>query len=178
MFTPNQLNVSEKRNTLFLKVCHQQDLLPRKSTNTVSATGTTYLDHAKTTPYPRSLIKEFEKDMNSHLFGNPHSNSPSSVLSTDSVESARLQALHFFRADPEHFDLIFVANATAAIKLVLDCLSDFRRCDESGHTLSGFWYGYHADLHTSLVGARDRSKSTARCFESDEEVKNGFHTLE
>ena len=69
--------------------------------------------------------------MNSHLFGNPHSNSPSSVLSTDSVESARLQALHFFRADPEHFDLIFVANATAAIKLVLDCLSDYRRCDET-----------------------------------------------
>ncbi|KAF6241073.1 hypothetical protein HO173_000867 [Letharia columbiana] len=138
---------------------------------------TTYLDHAGTTPYPRSLMKEFERDMNSQLFGNPHSNSPSSMLSTDSVESARLRALNFFKADPEHFDLIFVANATAAIKTVVDCLSDYRR-DEDGQTLQGSWYGYHADSHTSLVGARETSRATARCFESDEEVENWLHMKE
>ena len=46
------------------------------------------------------------------------------MLSTGVIEYTRLQALRFFKADPEHFDLIFVANATAAIKLVMDCLSD------------------------------------------------------
>lgn len=97
------------------------------------------------------------------------------MLSTDSVESARLQALDFFKADPEHFDLIFVANATAAIKTVVDCLSDYRR-SENGQTLQGFWYGYHADSHTSLVGARETSKTTARCFDSDEEVENWLST--
>lgn len=139
---------------------------------------TTYLDHAGTTPYPRSLMQEFERDMNTHLFGNPHSNSPSSILSTDSVESARLQALNFFKADPEHFDLIFVANATAAIKMVVDCLSDYRRSENEAQSLQGFWYGYHADSHTSLVGARETSKTTARCFDSDEEVENWLSTRE
>lgn len=145
--------------------------------NAGSALETTYLDHAGTTPYPSSLMKEFERTMNSHLFGNPHSNSPSSRLSTDSVELARLQALKFFKADPEYFDLVFVANATAAIKIVVDCLSDYRR-NENGHTLQGFWYGYHADSHTSLVGARETSSTPARCFESDEEVEKWLHTRE
>lgn len=143
--------------------------------DTVSALETTYLDHAGTTPYPRSLMEEFKRDMNSHLFGNPHSNSPSSILSTHSVETGRLEALKFFKADPEHFDLIFVANATAAIKMVVDCLSDCHR-NEDGHTLQGFRYGYHADSHTSLAGAREMSRTAARCFESDEEVENWLHS--
>lgn len=177
VLTPNLLSASGKRITLFSKVCHQPCRLSGRRSNAVSVPETTYLDHAGTTPYPRSLMKEFERDMNSQLFGNPHSNSPSSMLSTDSVESARLRALNFFKADPEHFDLIFVANATAAIKTVVDCLSDYRR-DEDGQTLQGSWYGYHADSHTSLVGARETSRATARCFESDEEVENWLHMKE
>lgn len=126
---------------------------------------TTYLDHAGTTPYPKSLLKDFEKEMNTHLFGNPHSHSPSSMLSTDQIESTRIQTLKFFHADPKHFDLIFVANATAAIKLVMDCVADYSR--EEG----GFWYGYHADAHTSLVGVREVAGRGSRCFASDEEVE-------
>lgn len=155
--------------------CYYYPRLSSTNTNAILAAGTTYLDHAGTTPYPRSLLKAFEKDMNTHIFGNPHSNSPSSVHSTDSVESARLQALKFFKADPDYFDLIFVANATAAIKMVVDCLSDFRR-NENGRTLQGYRYGYHADSHTSLVGAREISKTPARCFESDEAVEDWIHT--
>ena len=172
--TPDLLNASGKRNILSSKVRDRQHQLSDQHFHAVWASGTTYLDHAGTTPYPKSLMKSFEEDMNSHLFGNPHSNSPSSMLSTDSVESARRQALNFFKADPEHFDLIFVANATAAIKLVVDCLSDYRR-SEDGQTLQGFWYGYHADSHTSLVGVRETSKATARCFESDDEVKDWLY---
>lgn len=103
--------------------------------------------------------------MNSHLFGNPHSHSPSSRLSTQRIESTRSQALRFFQADPEHFDLIFVANATAAIKLVMDCTSDYSR--QTG----GFWYGYHGDAHTSLVGVREIANRGSRCFGSDEKVE-------
>lgn len=100
--------------------------------------------------------------MNANLLGNPHSNSPSSILSTGIVESTRLQALAFFNADPEHFDLIFTANATAAIKLVMDCLSDHSQRAAS-------WYSYHADSHTSLVGVRETAGGISRCFMSDEE---------
>ena len=101
--------------------------------------------------------------MNSNLLGNPHSKSPSSALSTDVIESTRIQALTFFKADPEHFDLIFVANATAAIKLVMDCMFNHSRNAAS-------WYGYHADSHTSLVGIREAAGGSYECFKSDKEV--------
>ncbi|KAL8975803.1 MAG: hypothetical protein Q9205_008064 [Flavoplaca limonia] len=122
---------------------------------------TTYLDHAGSTPHPKSLMKDYQKLMNAHLFGNPHSQSPSSLRSTEVVETGRLRMLHFFRADPEHFDLVFVANATAALKLVAEGVR--------GHAKSRLWYGYHADSHTSLVGLRELASAGSRCFFTDTE---------
>ncbi len=89
------------------------------------------------------------------------------MLSTDRIESTRLKGLEFFKADPEHFDLIFVTNATAAIKLVTDCMSDYSRSKES----KGFWFGYHGDSHTSLVGVREVAGLNLRCFDSDGDVE-------
>ena len=124
--------------------------------------GATYLDHAGTTLYPKSLIDAFSNDMMSSLLGNPHSASSSSQLSTRRIEDVRLRVLRFFNADPDQFDLVFVANATAGIKLVME---SFR---EQEH---GFWYGYHKDAHTSLVGVREAAKGIHRCFGSDNEVE-------
>ncbi|KAJ5923469.1 hypothetical protein N7454_008714 [Penicillium verhagenii] len=106
---------------------------------------TTYLDHAGTTIYAKSTIEAFSRDMTSNLFGNPHSMSLSSQLTTQRADNIRLRVLRFFNADPDEYDLVFVANATAAIKLVADSIRD------SDHR--GFWYGYHVDAHTSLVGS-------------------------
>ena len=78
------------------------------------------------------------------------------------MAEVRNRTLKFFRADPEHFDLIFVANATAAIRLVSDAFREVQA--------PGFWYGYHKDAHTSLVGVRQLA-SSSRCFESNEEVE-------
>jgi len=100
--------------------------------------------------------------MTSNLLGNPHSASSSSQLSTRRIEDARLHVLQFFNADPDHFDLVFVANATAGIKLVMEA---FREQD------NGFWYGYHKDSHTSLVGVREAAKAGHHCCMSDEEVE-------
>ena len=108
-------------------------------------------------------MTDFATKMQSNLLGNPHSKSPSSMLSTDVIESTRLQALKFFKADPEHFDLIFVANATAAIKLVMDCMFNHSQKAAS-------WYGYHVDSHTSLVGVRETAGGSYGCFKSDKEV--------
>lgn len=132
---------------------------------TVPVLETTYLDHAGTTLYPKSLMEDFANDMNSNLLGNPHSNSPSSVLSTRRVEAVRARMLEFFRTDLEHFDLVFVANATAAIKLVMDGMRG------SGQGETPFWYGYHADSHTSLVGVREHASAASRCFSSDQDVE-------
>ncbi|KAF2832153.1 PLP-dependent transferase [Ophiobolus disseminans] len=124
--------------------------------------GTTYLDHAGTTLYAKSLIERFSSDMISNLYGNPHSASNASQLTTRRIEDIRLRLLGLFNADPQEFDVVFVANATAGIKLVMDA---FRDQEE------GFWYGYHRDAHTSLIGVREAA-SEHQCFASDAEVNN------
>ncbi|OJJ44521.1 hypothetical protein ASPZODRAFT_153458 [Penicilliopsis zonata CBS 506.65] len=123
----------------------------------------TYLDHAGTTPYAKSLVEKFAQELTTNLFGNPHSMSASSQLSTRRIDDVRLRTLRFFNASPDEFDLVFVANTTAAVKLVAETLRDV---DES----SGFWYGYHVDSHTSLVGLRELAKAGSRCFLTDGEV--------
>lgn len=120
------------------------------------------MDHAGTTLYPKSLVEEFSKDMMSNLLGNPHSSSASSQLTSRRIADIRLKVLRFFKADPDRFDLVFVANATAGIKLVMD---GFKGND------NGFWYGYHKDSHTSLVGVRQAALAGQHCFESDAEVE-------
>ncbi|KAL4796739.1 pyridoxal phosphate-dependent transferase [Aspergillus venezuelensis] len=129
---------------------------------------TTYFDHAGTTLYAKSLIGSFSQDLTANLYGNPHSMSASSQLSTQRVDDIRLRALRFFNADPDHFGLVFVPNATAGIKLVADALRDSPR---------GFWYGYHVDAHTSLVGVRELAGAGSRCFMHDEEVDDWISGL-
>ncbi|KAB8336758.1 hypothetical protein FH972_021067 [Carpinus fangiana] len=121
-----------------------------------------YLDHAGTTLYAKSLIERFSADMIYSLYGNPHSGSTSSQLATTRTENIRHDVLRFFGADSREFDLVFVANATAGIKLVMDAFRDHEH---------GFWYGYHKDSHTSLVGVREVASLGHRCFETDEEIE-------
>ena len=97
-----------------------------------------------------------------NLLGNPHSGSTSSQTSTCLADDVRLKVLHFFNASPDFFDVIFVANATAGIKLVIEALREHE---------GGFWYGYHKDAHTSLVGARESAAAGHHCFESDSAVE-------
>ncbi|CAG8110602.1 unnamed protein product [Penicillium salamii] len=131
--------------------------------------GTTYLDHAGTTPYAKSTIEGFSHDLVSNLFGNPHSMSLSSQLSTQRTDDVRVRMLRFFNADPNEFDLVFVANATAGIKLVAESMRD------SDHR--GFWYGYHSDSHTSIVGVRELAGMGYSCFQGDEEMELGISEL-
>lgn len=100
--------------------------------------------------------------MISNLYGNPHSASNASQLTTRRIEDVRLRLLQLFNADPQEFDVVFVANATAGIKLVMDA---FRDQEE------GFWYGYHRDAHTSLIGVREAA-TKHHCFASDAEVED------
>ncbi|KAI9840866.1 MAG: hypothetical protein M1837_001245 [Sclerophora amabilis] len=130
-----------------------------------------YLDHAGTTLYAKSLIEMFSSEMMSNLLGNPHSASPSSQLSTTRVDDIRLRVLQFLNADPEEFDVVFVANATAGCKLVMEALRDHSTGPGEHASNDGFWYGYHRDSHTSLVGIREAARAGHRCFESDEEVE-------
>ncbi|KAF2239919.1 PLP-dependent transferase, partial [Viridothelium virens] len=131
----------------------------------------TYLDHAGTTLYAKTLIERFSKDLNSHIYGNPHSDSTPSALSGARIDKVRERALRFFNASPDEFDLVFVANATAAIKIVADAFRDISSNPGNIETPTGFWYGWHRDAHTSLVGIREVNSGSNRFFHSDEDVQ-------
>jgi len=53
-----------------------------------------------------------------------------------------------------------VQNTTAAIKLVVEGFRGRR-----------FWYGYHKDSHTSVVGVRELAEAGCKCFLADREVE-------
>ncbi|EME77934.1 uncharacterized protein MYCFIDRAFT_191255 [Pseudocercospora fijiensis CIRAD86] len=127
--------------------------------------GKTYLDHAGTTPWAKSLINAYAASMTDTLYGNPHSEHKPSRDADARVERTRRKALEFFNADPDDFDLIFTPNATGAIKLVHDCFRDYSS-DPDGRS---WWYGYHKDSHTSIVGVREGTENH-RCFRNDREV--------
>jgi molybdenum cofactor sulfurtransferase len=134
------------------------------------------MDHGGTTIYAKSLIDNFAANLATNLYGNPHSVSTPAVLSGQVVDDTRERALRFFGADPEHFDLVFVANATAAIKLVMESFKDLGNPDGSAANAAttssgGFWYGYHVDSHNSLVGVRECSDNNYHLFRTDAEVE-------
>ena len=103
-------------------------------------------------------MESFTKEMTTTLYGNPHSASWPSQLSTSRIEDVRLQLLDFFNADPTKYDLIFVANATAGIKLVVESMRSLP---------NGFRFTYHQACHTSIIGAREEAESSA-CLEDDD----------
>ncbi|KAI5810156.1 pyridoxal phosphate-dependent transferase [Peziza echinospora] len=115
-------------------------------------TDTTYMDHSGATLYPTSLVDRSATILKTQLLGNPHSGSPSSALATQYVNQVRKQALRFFNANESEWDVVFVANATAGIKLIADGFS-------GASDGKGFNYRYHQESHTSLIGVRELSKN-------------------
>ncbi|KAF5674004.1 putative molybdenum cofactor sulfurase [Fusarium heterosporum] len=120
-----------------------------------------YLDHAGSTLCSKSLMDAFAREMTTVLYGNPHSASTSSQQSTSRVEDARMNLLTFFRADPADYDVVFVANATAGVKLVVDAMRT---------QPNGFFYAYHQASHTSLVGVREEAVTSTSV--DDDEVSS------
>ncbi|KAH3973375.1 hypothetical protein HBI26_055690 [Parastagonospora nodorum] len=123
--------------------------------------GITYLDHGGTTLTSKTLLHVFAKEMQTTLLANPHSDAANPSASSSIIAETRTKVLQFFNADPDHFDIVFTANATAAVKLVMDCLSG------SEH---GFDYYYHLNCHTSLVGVRELARRS-HCFATDGETQ-------
>ncbi len=114
------------------------------------------------------MVTAISHDLTTNLFGNPHSGSSSSQLSSARIDNTRIEVLRFLNADPDLFDVVFVANATAAIKLVADAFGDH---------VEGFFYGYHVDSHTSLVGVRELASSGSECV-VDDDVERWLAALE
>ncbi|KAL7877688.1 hypothetical protein SRHO_G00043310 [Serrasalmus rhombeus] len=125
----------------------QRELIQREFTRIKDIT---YLDHAGTTLFPESQIRNFYEDISRNVYGNPHSHNPSSRLTHDTVENVRYRILQHFNTSPEEYSVIFTAGCTAALKLVAD---SFPWVSAHGNC-SGSQFCYLTDNHTSVVGIR------------------------
>ncbi|KAM9394581.1 molybdenum cofactor sulfurase-like [Salvelinus alpinus] len=124
-----------------------KDVIEREFSRTK---GITYLDHAGTTLYPESLVREFYRDISRNVYGNPHSHNPSSRLTHDTVEHVRYRILQHFNTTPEKYSVIFTSGCTAALKLVAESFP--WRPPTATEPASQFCY--LTDNHTSVVGIR------------------------
>lgn len=106
-------------------------------------------------------MERFSAEMIANLYGNPHSASTSSQAAGARVDVARNRVLQWLNASPEEFDVVFVANATAGIKLVMDSFRDAATPENR------FLYAYHKDSHTSLIGVREHVYKSL-CVDDDD----------
>lgn len=87
------------------------------------STTRVYLDHAGCTLFHPSLLDQYQKAMETRLFGNPHSEgSPSSVTTQEVVDRVRRRILHHFNASSNEYCVVFTQNASHAVKIISDNL--------------------------------------------------------
>ena len=115
-----------------------------------------YLDYSGGSLYAASQIEAHAQLLRRGVFGNPHSNNPTSLAATALVADAREAALEFFGAPPDEYYCVFTANATGALKLV----------GEAYPFAPGGSFALMADNHNSVNGIREfaRRKGAAIAY--------------
>ncbi|MEO8507543.1 MAG: aminotransferase class V-fold PLP-dependent enzyme [Betaproteobacteria bacterium] len=113
----------------------------------LDAQGQVYLDYTGGGLHADAQVREHAALLASHVFGNPHSASPSSMATTTAVESARAAVLAHFNGTGE-YTAVFTLNASAAIKLVA----------ESYPFAPGGRLLLSADNHNSVNGVREYAR--------------------
>lgn len=108
-----------------------------------------YLDYTGGGLYAKSQLEQHFQMLEDGVWGNPHSQNPTSLAMTQRVEQARAYVLSFFRADPDEYDIIFTPNASGALKIV----------GESFPFKAGGRYLVLTDNHNSVNGIREFARS-------------------
>lgn len=111
----------------------------------LDAGGHVYLDYTGAGLYAETQIRRHMSLLRRRVLGNPHSENPTSHLSTLHMQDARRRVLAFFRADPDEYTVVFTANASHALKLV----------GESYPFAAGSPFVLTADNHNSVGGIRE-----------------------
>ena len=108
-----------------------------------------YLDYTGSGLASTSQLRAHHDRLAGRLFGNPHSENPTSKASTEAVESARRAVLRYLNAAPDEYVAIFTPNATGACRLVGEAYP-FGRGDRLVLT---------ADNHNSVNGLREFARA-------------------
>ncbi len=107
--------------------------------------GHVYLDYTGAGLAARSQLIAHETRLRSGVYGNPHSENPTSSAATLLIERTRAAVLRYFSAAPDEYAVIFTANATGACRLVGEAYPFGRR---SRFVLT-------SDNHNSVNGIRE-----------------------
>ena len=94
------------------------DELREREFSRLDEQGHGYLDYTAGGLYAASQVRRHAERLVASVLGNPHSNNPASVRSTEMVEASRRHVLRFFNASPDEYGVVFTANASQALKLV------------------------------------------------------------
>lgn len=111
--------------------------------------GHVYLDYTGGGLYAESQLHSQLQLLADNVFGNPHSNNPTSLAMTRLVEHARHAVLDFFAGDPQEYAVIFTPNASGALKLV----------GESYPFTTASRYLVAYDNHNSVNGIREFARA-------------------
>lgn len=129
------------------------DELREKEYGRLDRIGQVYLDYTGGGLYAESQVRQHMELLIANVYGNPHSNNPTSLASTELVNRARAAVYEFFNASPDEYAVIFTSNASGALKLV----------GESYPFAPGDHYLITYDNHNSVNGIREFARSRGAC---------------
>eukprot|EP01134_Creolimax_fragrantissima_P006294 CFRG6294T1 len=78
--------------------------------------GETFLDHAGSTLASKSQLEAHMRDIQTTLYANPHSQSPSSIQTTEAIELIRERVLAYFSTSSDTHSIVFTSGATGAMQ--------------------------------------------------------------
>jgi selenocysteine lyase/cysteine desulfurase len=136
------------------------DELRRSEFARLDAQCCAYLDYAGSALYASSQVQAQTQLLADGVFGNPHSEHAPSRDSSALIAAARRATLAWFDVDEDTHALCFVANASAAIKLVAE---SYPFSAQRGLALT-------ADNHNSVNGMREyagRARAAVRVLPID-----------
>jgi selenocysteine lyase/cysteine desulfurase len=116
--------------------------------------GHVYLDYTGGGLYAEAQLAEHMNMLRGGVYGNPHSNNPTSVAATRLDEHARAYVLEYFNADPQEYTVVFTQNASGALKLVGEAYP----FEAGGRYLLTF------DNHNSVNGIREFARAKGAAF--------------
>lgn len=122
--------------------------LRRREYSRLDDTDQVYLDYTGGGLHGVSQIDRHADVLRARVLGNPHSNNPTSLATTELVERARRRVLDYFHAAPSDYLCVFTSNASAALRLV----------GESYHFAPGGTFALTFDNHNSVNGIREFAK--------------------
>lgn len=131
------------------------DKLREQDFSRMEENGHVYLDFVGSSLYPKSLIDSHHEFLLSNIYGNPHSENPTSRLATDHCECAREHVKQYFNDKDDEYIVVFTANASGSLKLVGESYPFSKDCH----------YALLVDNHNSVNGIREFARCKGASFD-------------